>query len=122
MLAAIRRALAGCKPGAATNSKAASVSGGFAFLPTNADFREGIVGAIELANGRRDSSLASPMRRRRGRRLRSDHKSIGSSQSASSGIFATAEPTYNRSQDQRAANGIGATSGKHSADTEPLRL
>ena len=98
MLAAIRRALAGCKPGAATNSKAASVSGGFAFLPTNADFREGIVGAIELANGRRDSSLASPMRRRRGRRLRSDHKSIGSSQSASSGIFATAEPTYNRAR------------------------
>jgi hypothetical protein len=37
--------------GAAANSKAARVSGGFAFLPTNADFREGIVGAVELAMG-----------------------------------------------------------------------
>ena len=79
MLAAIRRALAGCKPGAATNSKAASVSGGFAFLPTNADFREGIVGAVELAMGG-DPTLRPPMRRRRGRRLRSDHKTIGSAQ------------------------------------------
>ena len=60
MLAAIRRALAGCKPGAATNSKAASVSGGFAFLPTNADFREGIVGAIELAMGGETLALRPP--------------------------------------------------------------
>ena len=33
-----------------------------------------------------------------------------------------AESTDNRSQDQRGAPGIGATSGKHCADTEPLRL
>jgi hypothetical protein len=46
---------------------------------------------------------------------------IRPAQSASSGIFATAEPTDNRGQDQRGP-GIGATSGKHSADTEPLRL
>jgi len=33
------------------------------------------------------------------------------------------EPTDNRSEDQRpGANGIGATSGKHRADTEPLKL
>ena len=57
-----------------------------------------------------------------GMKARSDYKIIRPAQSASSGIFAMAERTDNRSQDQRPANGIGATSGKHSADTEPLRL
>ena len=38
-------------------------------------------------------------------------------------FFVAAEPTGNRNQDQRPrANGIGATSGKQSADTEPLKL
>jgi hypothetical protein len=32
------------------NSKAVGANG-FAFFPTNADFREGIVGAVELAMG-----------------------------------------------------------------------
>ena len=47
-LVAIRRALAGCTPGAAQNS-----------LPANADFREGILGAVELAR-EGDPNLASP--------------------------------------------------------------
>ena len=47
---------------AAQNSKAAGSwikTDGFAFLPANADFREGIVGAVELAR-EGDPNLASP--------------------------------------------------------------
>jgi hypothetical protein len=67
---------------------------GFAFLPTNADFRDGIVGAVEPAmGGRYLPTLRPPCVVRKGRRLPSDRKSIGSAQSASSGFFAAAEPT-----------------------------
>ena len=60
MLAAIRRALAGCKPGAATNSKAASVSGGFAFLPTNADLPGRHRWGCRTGNGRGAPTLRPP--------------------------------------------------------------
>jgi hypothetical protein len=110
--------------GAAKSSRAVGgKTGGSAFFPTNADFREGIIGAVELATGGETPTLGPPCVVVGAVRLRSDHKSIGSAQSASSGIFATVEPTDNRSQDQRpGAPGIGPTSGKQSADTEPSKL
>jgi hypothetical protein len=73
-LVAIRRALAGCTPGAAQNSKAAGSwieTDGFAFLPANADFREALLG-LSNWHGREIPTLRPPMRRRRGRRLQSD--------------------------------------------------
>ena len=59
-------------------------TGGFAFFPTNADFREGIIGGCrtrrpQCADWDDDS--------------KSDEKSISSAQSASSGIFAAMELT-----------------------------
>jgi hypothetical protein len=39
---------------------AASRANGFAFFPTNADFREGIVGAVELAMGGETPALRPP--------------------------------------------------------------
>ena len=69
-----------------------------------------------------DYTLCPPMRHE-GQRPQPDHNNIRPPESASSGIFAAVEPTDNRSEDQRpGANGIGATSGKHRADTEPLKL
>ena len=39
---------------------AASRANGFAFFPTNADFREGIVGAVEPATGGETPTLGPP--------------------------------------------------------------
>src|SRR6516164_7860527 len=76
------------------------------------------VGAVELAMGGRSQPCVPPCVVVRA-------ESSGPTQSASSGFFAAAELTAvlrpkHASQCQRP--GIGATSGEHSADTEPLRL
>ena len=77
-------------------------TGGFTLLPTNADFRERHRWGCRTGCGGEPTPYA-PLMRHRGPRSQPDHKNI-------------------RSQDQRGAPGIGATSGKHCADTEPLRL
>ena len=56
ILAAIRRASSlvrslAARASAHSHSKAAGETGGFTLLPTNADFRKGIVGAVGLAVG-----------------------------------------------------------------------
>ena len=75
------RVYAGCMQGVAKTAKPPAMKAdGFAFIPTNADFREGIVGAVELAIGGEAPTLRPPMRRRGAEGFRSDRKTIGSAQ------------------------------------------
>src|SRR4029077_757405 len=88
------RAYAGCMQGVVKTAKPPAIK------PTALPFshKDRLPGrhrwGCRAGNGREISpNLASPMRRRKGRRLPSDRKSIGPAQSASSGFFAAAELT-----------------------------
>ena len=128
ILAAIRRASSlvrslAARASAHSHSKAAGMlkPAALPYSPQMPTSGKGIVGAVGLAVG--ESHTLCPPHASQGAKVPArPQKHIARAVGLQRQFLRPAESTDNRSQDQRGAPGIGATSGKHCADTEPLRL